>query len=295
MARAASPPLPGTACESDFWRVLDARAKMEGKYDLEIAQSLIGRPDSILDITRFECRMVEVHEAVDEIFSDRLTAPLFRNQSFMRRDDYEPTIRGGPHNYTAVTGNYPSVGYAILGVQRMDNALIRLIRNGLKNYFMPTFYVQGSLGPPPETVCRHMYEIWTVAKCKNIRRDLFMSRSEIASCPQDPRGCEVCPPGWPHPLRPTWWYLYQLGIGVYPPGYGTIMHDNYGTAFPIMDRANTFLNLLNPGCNPNGNPPSMAIPTGVIADLKGIVGTHPDAVCSNPGCWFDPSDGKCKP
>ncbi len=300
MAGAGSTPLPGTACESDFWKVLDARAKIEGKYDLEIAQKLIEpgldtRPDSILDITRFECRMVEVHDAVNYIFSDRLTQPLFSNRSFMKRDDHEPTILGGPHSYSAVTGNYPSVGYSVLGVQRMDNTLIRLIRSGLKNYFMPTFYAPFSLQQPPATVCQNMFEIWNAAKCNNIDRNLFKSRSQIASCGGDPRGCEICPPGWKNPLRPSWWYLYQLGIGVYPPGYGTVMHDDYGTTFPIMDKVDTFFSLLNPGCNPNGNPPSIAIPTGVIADLKGIVATHPDAICSNPGCWYDPTDGRCKP
>lgn len=54
LAVSAGPPLPGTGCDSDFMDVLEVHAWMQGKQDLESAQELLTRPNSILEISCFE-------------------------------------------------------------------------------------------------------------------------------------------------------------------------------------------------------------------------------------------------
>jgi len=55
VAKAEPPAIPAT-CDEDFWGVMDARAWMEGKREMEVAQRLILKPDSVLEYSCFAKR-----------------------------------------------------------------------------------------------------------------------------------------------------------------------------------------------------------------------------------------------
>lgn len=52
---AGTPGIPQT-CDPDFWEVMDARAWMEGSREMEMAQRLILKPDSVLEYSCFDAR-----------------------------------------------------------------------------------------------------------------------------------------------------------------------------------------------------------------------------------------------
>ena len=256
---------------------MGARAWMAGKHDLEAAQVLIERPKSVMEVMCFDGELIRLANALDRIFSDAkpvsttTTTALFRHTPFNPRDSYQPTIRRN-HTYTDTSGSYPSIGYNAISRLMHDNTLLRLVRQALRTHF-ENFYEDPVPLPSitSTSVCGSMIGLWNSARCDNMDSSQFWTFADLRGVdPRTlPRACDA--------QRPKWASMIS-------------------TAFPVpalpataggMDRTTTFLNMLDPA-NCTNLPTSLpAIETGVIVDLRGVtpVGTHPDAVCSAPGCW----------
>ena len=54
--------VPGSSCDVDVYKVLSDRAWMEGQREMEIAQKLILKPDSVLEYSCFSQRRNELRQ-----------------------------------------------------------------------------------------------------------------------------------------------------------------------------------------------------------------------------------------
>lgn len=286
----AGPALPGTGCDSEYWTALGARSWMEGKHDMEAAQVLITRPRSVMDVACFEGQLVRLHGAVNNLFSDNMGSTLFKNARFLPLDDYQPNIGYPPntsrHSYSDRSGSHPSIGYAAIGPQMLDRTLVRFVRTALlthyRNIYPATAIPAPSVSNPNSvSICGSMAGIWNTARCTNINTVNYRTFGQLQA--SDPR------------TLPTACNAQRVKWG-----------NMVATAFPVptlpatlgsMDDTNTFLNMLNPASCTNAGSSLPAIPTGLMVDIVGITaqGTHPDAICSAPGCWYDPGAGRCRP
>ncbi len=281
--------LPGTGCDQDYWNnVMGARSWMAGKHDMEAAQVLIERPKSIMEVMCFDGELIRLANAVDNIFSDAKPNPttqvtaLFKHQAFNPQDTYQVRVRNN-HTYTDIGGSYGSIGFNTISRQMHDNTLLRLVRNALRTHFN-NFYAS-PVSTPTRTatsVCGLMIGIWNTARCDNMNSSQFWTFAQLRAA--DPRvlptACNL--------QRPKW---ASMMTQAFPP-------PTLPAASGGMDDTDTFLNLLNPSsCTTHPTNSLPPIPTGVVVDLLGVsaAGTHPDAVCSAPGCWYDSAANLCRP
>lgn len=283
VAPASAAPIPGTGCDSDFMGIMDRRAWMEGKHDMEAAQVLLTRPKSILDISCFEEHLVDLHRSADSMFSDNTGGVLFKNRNFptnmaLFEPQYQPIIIGAAHTYLSpMTGFYRSEGYFSLPPQlpispvRLDNSLIRLVRNGLKNYFNATFYTTPPVPPVPRTVCNWMGIVWGEAKCENAGNTMWQFRGIAVIDPRLlPRPCNS--------QRQDWRQAIAIA---FPPQPG-----RPGAVEPVQ----TFLENIDPTKCTTQSP----IVTGIIARYSGQ-DPFPEKICLSPGCWYDRAADRCAP
>lgn len=98
--------MEGTACEWKYFNVLRQRAWLEGKREMEIAQTLILKPDSVLEYSCFEMRRREL--SVRGAFWSNARANMDRASSrlvggptdrYLARNFYH-TLGGGTHDGT---------------------------------------------------------------------------------------------------------------------------------------------------------------------------------------------------
>lgn len=276
----AAPMASDPSCDKDFWDVMGARAWMEGKHDMEAAQTLILRPDSVMDLAGLECRLIELQAAADNMFSDnKASSQLFKNQSFSPDDDFEPTIQS--HGYSSPLGTtYSSIGFTHLNANRLDNALQNLIRTGITKYFSKWNSCGGAAGSPK---CGSLVHLWQVTKCTNINENMFWTFKDISTT--DPR---VLPCAC-NSQRDEW----KIAVAAANPKPAD------PAASGGIDAVATYLSRMAPGAcgGPDPNKSPRPIPTGVMIRITGQK-PYPDAVCLSPSCWYDPEgnggEGSCE-
>lgn len=75
-AQMAVPPAIPQSCDAQFHDVLRTKAWMEAQREIEVAQTLIQKPDSVMDYSCFKTRAMNV--AGSSIFGDSLTSHVNR-------------------------------------------------------------------------------------------------------------------------------------------------------------------------------------------------------------------------
>ena len=121
MAAFSSPALAATAatdvpdsCDAAFMDVLNSRAWMEGKREMETAQKLILKPDSILEYSCFDTRLTQMANASASIFGDSSNGidQLVRSPTTAYlNDNFGHTLGGG--SVTGSPGGTCAAMYAI--------------------------------------------------------------------------------------------------------------------------------------------------------------------------------------
>ncbi len=314
--------VPGTGCAIDYWNVLTWRGWMEGKHDMEAAQTIIGKPVSVLEISCFDQHLTSLQQAADEIFSDRTEIalgvnppdrPAIENPLFLCREcgedvppletsmcvtpldedcDCEPvfTYPCGPDPPGEVMDNFG-----------LDKVLDFAVRAGmayyLQNFPRPEPYTCPDAPPSPADVCDTMNGLWNGARMHDVDKELYwtfeyMVENEPRSAAAYAGSCGFAP-GTPR-LR---WDLAVNGgdspdgyiAGAFPPP------SNPPTPGPEhaggMDSLQTFLGSIAPPSLPP-TCDQRPIPTGLRFDLRDsqgtIIGTYDDAICAQPGCHYNP-------
>lgn len=172
------------ACDPAFQTVLDQRALLQGAQDVEMAQTLIYKPDSVLEYSCFSQNVILMEQQAKILFSDNVTSPtLFLGQSFSPQGESTQPTFSSPPGPMGMPGE-PQVNYAapVPLDQGTFNALYNIVRLPGASYltggFAPTMG-GGRMGSLPAT-CDTMAQVWQFAKCSNFEKDNFRTLSDMA-------------------------------------------------------------------------------------------------------------------
>jgi hypothetical protein len=242
-------PIPET-CDDDYFDVLRAKSYVEGKREMEKAQRIILKPDSVLEYSCFD-RDLELAGVQAARFS-----------AFGMR-----TARGNPPEFD---GTPPPTRVM---PNSTSNSLSLVVRDSLLG-FMSSFshiYAGGTfpLLPNPVDGCNPMNIVWQASKCQNFDPRWWVRLEDLAS--NDIRF-------FPIPCAPT-----------YDRDRSTNISTAYTAAYPApnalggMDRYESLRTLMtNNSCS--GTP----IPTGMISYYYDRA-PQVERVCIQPGCYFNGS------
>lgn len=185
-------------CDPEFWDALEARTWMEGEREVEVAERLILKPDSVLEYSCFNRRVGALAAAANWIFSDRVAgAPLFTAHAEWRNRNPPPPGAAGAAPFTPIhlgpVGPDPP-GAAFTAVE-LDGYLSSTSMEPLADYLSNNFghtLGGGSYGGPPGAVCGAMNLIWNFLRCQDFDKNLFIKLQDMPGF--DPRVLpSVCP------------------------------------------------------------------------------------------------------
>lgn len=252
---------------------------------MEVAQTLILRPDSVLEYSCFDDLASDVSTAADTIFSDNVFSADLFNIPVETYDPpstdyvaYLPTINATtvtPPNTgqtTALTGpNPPEFPPGRLFSSGLDTAIGLLVFDAMFQYFLSNFsqeYIGGTFATIPSgTVCNPMALVWQFVKCTNFDIDLFRDFDQLVliDSRQNPIPCNDS-------SRTTAWTT------------------NFAAAFPAPGAAGGVVPVETFNDRLDSSACSGVIPvkTGVQV-YQGAPSSivFEDAVCPAAGCYYD--------
>ncbi len=279
------------ACDADFMNQIYARALIEAERENVMGQTVIRKPDSVLEYTCF-----------DQIVSATAVhaGPLFSESEFWK--DINVNVQAG------AAGDLPAnVNLNVfMGNKSLDNVLKVLVLDSLNNY-VDTNFAHDFFGDTSETNntiaagigdgsydCAIMNSLYHFAKCNDLAvDDPFLSFEQLALF--DPRAePEECNPA------ETQITAKYINIANNAPNWG----EEYGYVnFDALSENYLDRLLMDPPDFDCHNP---AIPTGrtVIIEVKEIGDTgkvtiiktdeFKEHICSNPSCYYDFKAKECK-
>lgn len=287
------------SCDPEFADVLEARANLEAMREVEIAQTLILKPDSVLEYSCFHIRNQELDEAADDLFSDNVdSTDLFNDPPLQFSGGSTPyaynlpTITTGtvtaPNNNGGaglIAGPHPPGGE--LHTSRQGNLIGLVVSYTLFEFVYDNFgheFAGGTFVGPVSPICNPMEYVWNFLRCVDFNPNMFLTLPQMAAfdprtnpipCDDEDRAdiwSNAMIAAYPEPGQPG-------GVSIIPLG---------GAGANVYTHS---LNMMNINCG--GSQP---IPTGVRV-YSGVPpeDTHADAVCSAPGCYYNPAAGNCVP
>lgn len=131
---------------------------MEGKRQMEMAQTIILKPDSILEYNCFVTYMWDLGKKADKLFSDNMPSPFWS----------KPSPPGG-----------------IFDTKNLDRTLDHLVFDALDVFVGSNFQHNQAGGLYLWDPCTSMQEIWDFLKCYDFQEDYFTTFEEIST--KDPR------------------------------------------------------------------------------------------------------------
>jgi len=194
------------SCDADFHEVLKARAELEARREMEVAQRLILRPDSVLEYSCFGKRVSQLGDAADELFSDNISSTALFNDP---PSEYEPA-GAFPQLLPTMTIDDPNTqpnegqvtppntgqdairlgpnppGEAEIHGDRLGNVLGVVVTGPTNEYLITNFghlYAGGTLAvlpPTPANICDPMQLVWDFLRCGQADSQLFQSFDSFA-------------------------------------------------------------------------------------------------------------------
>jgi hypothetical protein len=278
-------------CDSQVWRTMEARARMETEREIMQNQNLIFKPDSILNYVCFDKFAGHASEHVGVLFTH---TTYWNGQEIIKWGDQ---------------GKYKG----------MDKAMQAVVIDSMKTYVQSNFNHEylggrgpeiGLSGKPPVSDitgkggtygCSEMSKVWAAAKCMNFlhtnnfaNNDGFYPFLNLRAqaggesvagyeTKKDVRKFPTACTGEPF-NGTTWMQIYRKSRN--ENGFGD-PNDSYKYGEPNNRIFTKVREKVDPGrC---ANP---AIKTGVkIIKSPGSTSTTEDGVCTNPGCTY--SNGSC--
>lgn len=271
------------SCDSDFMNQIYAKAFLEANREHVINQTMVLKPDSILEYTCFDQFASMTAGAGGNIFSDS-TEWRFRGINI-----------GATLPFPTLVNVW--MGDLITG-DKLDRTIERLVLNGLESYIDSNFAhsflgslaaidsnISNNIGPNSYN-CDRMQAVWNIAKCMDFGLEAgFLSFDELAAA--DPRrfpaqcggGTGITPAIIDVARNDLWLFAGFDPVDIYsplllPPG-GPI-----GCGVPLETGVTIYLTRWTPDSSGNT--------TREIDD-------YPDKVCSNPSCYYDPANDSCEP
>lgn len=266
------------ACDSDVQSVMNARARLEAMRQMEMAQALILKPDSVLEYSCFDDRVAEVGLSVNDIFSDNVRSALLFNIPPLQYDASESSaIRIMPDRITAPnTGQQkllpgPNPPGGDLHSAHMNNVLGIFVIPSMFEFLYSNFghvYAGGTYSNAgASSACNPMQLVWSFLKCQNINKSSFKTFSQLAML--DPRlqplPCQTADRT----------QMVNAMIAASNPMPGTD-----GGVDPVVTHIAMFNSSSCGAIQP--------IKTGLIVDGNSSSHNHyEDAICPAAGCYYD--------
>ena len=287
-------PVPPT-CDPNFYDVMQARSIMEAKRDVEVSETFILKPDSVLELSCFDDRLTEVFIGANKMFSDNIFSEhMFNNPvdeylpkgkwakylpeisrdriTAPRADEKQTGLKVGPNPPPYPPGALESSG--------LDIALRTLVYEVMREFLNVNFahvYAGGTFtggaGITPG-VCNPMQLVWDFLKCQDYSKVMFLDFEQLALV--DPR---VKPSACVVPDRGNQWASLIQASDTDPGGLGGV--EPVDLLLPLLDASQCGrLTPISTGVTITRNTPGGQI-------------SYEDGVCSAPGCYFDPMANNC--
>jgi len=301
-------------CDSDFWDVMKARSTAEGQREIEMAERIILKLDSVLEYSCFDQDLERLQGlAASTLFSANVRR-FYNNPAikFDPEDEYQPTIDSpngpqpnsndnegiiqesdgaggqgndnkypGPEhferNVTRFTGNSRQDGNAVMAGFRAY--MIGDPANGNVEGNFNGGTMSGIPGAPSRGLCENMYDIWNFARCNggNFDKDWFPTFSEIArDDPRDfPKSCNASEPNNSAQRRNQLW-----------PAMIQASKPSAGQRGGVDKKLAYTKQLFEGNCRD-----SAVVLTGLQVRMPGGQPPELEGVCAMAGCTFRPGAG----
>ncbi len=277
------------SCDSNFNDVMHARARIEAMREMEVAQALILKPDSVLEYSCFDDRLNELGVSMNMMFSGNIyNRYLFSIPPQQWDADEDSAIRIMPDGITAPNtgqeillpgpnppgGPLSGHGYVALG-QLVYNAMFEFLAMNFSHVYAGGTYSE----IPAGTMCNPMEVVWKFLKCQNFNQDLFINFDDIAG--NDPRSLIVNPTQMPPCANADRIALWEALVAAAFP---------QANAMGGVESVVTYLPLLDSSQCSSVKP----IMTGVkvYKTVNEKTETFDDGVCLPAGCTYDGA-GQC--
>ncbi len=281
----ATNPTGSRACDADFMNQITARAFLESEREVVMGNTILRKPDSVLEYTCFDQQAAVAYGPVAALFSD--------SEYFA---DMDVPINGGLGEIFTTAMDDIEIDVA-LGTEYHDTTIETLVLTALGGYIDTNFYhaflggagIDNSGIGAGDGVCPVMFEVYYSAQCNNMDRNMsFLTFEELARL-DDPRVYpRICPQK--HGITAELVALAEQRLVNGAPAVQVDRADNNEAGEPL----GSFLALMNRQLPAScASPP---IPTGVTvileefeSDINGnsqLIGREefPDAICPNPSC-----------
>jgi hypothetical protein len=243
---AQAQPIPAT-CDEDYYNVLTARTYLEGQREIEAAQRIILKQDSVLEYSCF-------HLDIDLVGQN---GGIFSENGIRLSPGNPPEFDGGINIFAG----------------DLDNALNSTVSLTLVG-FLESFshnYMGGTFAgfPPAGAGCNPMNIVWFVSKCTNFDPNWWVDLSRLAT-----NDIRIYPEPCLGGNRSS--DIATAAAASYPaPG-----------ATGGMDAAQTFVQYLTGNCSAPGNQPiRTGIFANML--IGGTLTEIEDGVCVQPGCYYN--------
>lgn len=247
-------------CDVEYYEVLRNRSYLEGKREMEVAQRIIIKPDSVLEYSCFNDMRIEAGTLAGRFSDYGLTTGVVPPEF----DGTEPPTR--------------------IYANSLDNALSATIESSLVGFLDSFWHIYGggtfAMAPNPLAGCNPMNVVWHASKCLNFDRNWWVRFEDFAS-----RDIRIFPEPCTDSGRSAA-ITNALDVAFPPPADPAVLGS--------MDLLVSFVEIVN-DCAA-----SEPIPTGITFQLTEIdaagnrvVTDVEDAACVVPGCNYD--GGGCVP
>lgn len=238
------------SCDPDYLDVLNARSYLEGKREMEQAQRIILKPDSVLEYSCFN---------EDIIFS---SVQGGRFSAFGMRSDAPPEFDGTMPPQRVLPNS-------------LGNSLTFVVETALVGFLYSFSHIYGGGSLPlvasPANTCGAMNVVWEASKCTNFNPNWWVTFEDLDSidirtfpipCNESGRGANIA----------------AALAAAYPAAVTPATNGG-------IDMLDPYVQELTGTCTAPGN---AHIQTGISAIYED--GTIQDeSVCVQPGCYFNGS------
>ena len=259
--------MPGTSCDVGMWDRLTERSSLIGQQEMEVAQNLILKPDSVLEYSCFVylASMMQGNVA-DDTASRSIRWGIDRPSIDFVDDNGNPYDFWRPFATTWLSGPIEMYGVSADPIDNMiQEPLLAYLDNNYGQFFgggrMDNAWTD-SLGRPIQP-CAAMAAVWDQVHCDNNESDMFFQLTALPGTDvrQFPAACDPV---------------------LYTTDRAADTQAALDIAFPAAGPVATFVDVVDVAdCSTQ-----IPVPTGLTVERNG--NTFEDKFCVAPGCTYEP-------
>lgn len=287
----------GGSCDAGIWQTHTKRAWLSGKHELEVAQTLILKPDSVLEYSCFPQRRAELAGERTRWTGRTLEGGWLDGALGGVVQEAISSIV----DLVADTGGIGRIIGTLVETEFMDNfpiedPLIVLVQEPLDSYVRDNFYHTWGGGIYDDSLatgalCDGMRAIWDFMKCHDFDENSFLTFGTMAA--NDirtlPLACPVNDPMETLTREEKW--DANIALAYPPPEYFPAL-DDYSDVGAMDLQAMRYERTDPERCDL-----MLPVPTGIVisntppGDPGGATQAdwYPDMICPGTGCHYVPS------